>query len=247
MKRVGWGLLLIVLGFVVVYFISGKSQSVRISAVDKDPQELDVNKTHAPILPASGDVPVANKSPASTDSDQVLSSEDNFHGRRLNDLADATKPKAFAPKNIDKRVLKGYAAFAGTSWKLWVGARARLQGEQLKANAIASVNGYDVFPSSNLKTAELLSEDDHPVVYDENTKLAGVISGVYILELADHVRFEDLSLEDDFQIIGQFSRNILIKPLHFPFNFIEVFQVLSQDSNFKSVRLEVLGRDYAKF
>lgn len=247
MKRVGWGLLLIVLGFVVVYFISGKSQSVRISVVDKNLQEQSLKDIHEPILRANGDAPFANKSPASADSDQDLGSENRFHGRRLNDLANATKPKAFAPESIDKRFLKGYAAFAGTSWKLWVGARARLQGEQLNSNAIASVNGYDVLPSNNLEMTELLSEDDHPVVYDENTKLAGVISGVYILELADNVHSEDLSLEADFQIIGQFSRNIFIRPHQFPFNFAEVFHALSQDPNFKSVRLEVLGRDYAKF
>lgn len=247
MKRIGWGLLLIVLGLTVAYFISGKSQSVRISSVDKSSEDQVSEGARHSISPSEAAASVITKSPASADSVSDLSSEDSFHGRRLNDIPVDTKPRAFAPSNLDKRILRGYSALAGTPWKLWVGARARLQGEQLHANAIASVNGYDVFTSRNSKSTELLSEDDHPVVYDENTKMAGVISGVYILELADNVRTEDLTLEDDFQIIGQFSRNILVKPLHFPFNFVQVFQVLSQDSNFKSVRLEVLGRDYAKF
>lgn len=247
MKRVGWGLLLIVLGLTVAYFISGKSQSVRISSVGNGSEDEAIH-VHDSTSRGEEQPSLAKKSPASADvAAQDLSSEDSFHGRRLNDAPLATKPRAFAPQNLDKRVLRAYSAFAGTSWKLWVGARARLQGEQLNANAIASVNGYDVFASGNSKSSELLSETDHPVVYDENTKLAGVISGVYILELADNVQAEELTLEDDFQIIGQFSRHLLVKPLHLPFNFVQVFQVLSQDSNFKSVRLEVLGRDYAKF
>lgn len=247
MKRFGWGLLLLIIGFAFAYFISGKSQSVRVSSIDSNLQTQghENHNSAAPESQSQGEPPVVSKLPASTNIAQE-SEEEGFHGRRLDNIPEV-KSRGVAPKNIDKRVLRSYRAFQGTSWKLWVGTRARLQGEQLHANAIASVNGYDVFPSSNAKNAEILSEDDHPVVYDESSKLAGVISGVYILELADDVNLDDLSLENDFQIIGHFSRSVLLKPLHIPFNFVEVFEVLSRDSNFKSVRMEVLGRDYAKF
>lgn len=247
MKRLGWGLLLLVLGFVVVYFISGNSQSVRISSTSEDSSEYGStsNPNRDIDLSHEENAPIAAKLPAST-TNVTSEDEEGFHGRRLDNIPER-KSRAHAPAKLDKRVLRNYSAFAGTSWKLWIGARARLQGEQVQADALASVNGYDVFPSSSRKSMELLYEEDHPVVYSENNQRAGIVSGVYILELADNVHAEDLHLEDQFQIIGQFSRTLLIKPLQYPFNFVEVFQVLSQDSNFKTVRIEILGRDYEKF
>lgn len=117
------------------------------------------------------------------------------------------------------------------------------------SNVVAEVNSYLLLSDSkNVSSAETFFENSPMVLYNENRKQYGLLTGVFIVSVKSNEDFESIIKDDQFKIVQSFSNihTIFLKPKESPFSLNDINQQLNQDHRVLKLEYEILMKNLVK-
>lgn len=175
---------------------------------------------------------------------------ERFNGRRLGSDDSFRQRKAMPKLKIDTAKLRDDSFFTDTPWRIWEGVTAypKSQGKP-NAPVLGEVNGYYVVEGGAVSTPDNFFPQSPMLVVNSRLSIAGVMTGVFTLQLEQGADPELLAQSSDVEMVASFPEinTYLVTSKQRPFDLNKFREFLQAFPQVRSISAEILSRQYAKF